>query len=129
MVLLKTIDGIEIWVYEDRIADWSYLSIIPFLMMALGAWWILFIPGFNSIVGLGIFGASIAIAFVTIPMVPGYTVWIPTNDGSRIKFKKTTPEKDREAICKAMNELVKVAQEIARKKKELNEIAEFCEGR
>jgi hypothetical protein len=126
--LIKTVDGIGIWVREDTVDrltvfGWVMTTLLAFLVVlcecASVLTWIWWIPVIICAIAFVIIGVSEMKPHQIYVVYPGtdYGIVIP---------KTTDPKADQIAICKAAKEIEARCHEIANKRRELDHIAESC---
>ena len=138
--LIKTVDGIGIWVRDSETEKYSRLqtkviNIIPALVIAFllsCIWWSFNLDAFSKVVVivfgiLGIIDTVCMMILLMYPRVPSYTVYSGSEECNSIVIIKTTdPAKDQLAICRAAKEIESRCHEIAAKRAELDRIAKGC---
>jgi hypothetical protein len=133
--LIKTVDGIGIWVRDDTtdlIISWKviFTTLIIILSIFPTMWYIYGASAYNDdIMCMLTFVYPIVCGFVFIKIfdLPAYKVYAGSDDIDGIYIIKTNDEKaDQIAICKAAKEIEARCHEISKKRAELDRIAGNC---
>ena len=139
--LIKTVDGIGIWVRDDaEVRKHKHLisktfGIIPFHLVVFFFVCILWSVNVHDMilkcvvitVGIiGIINVLIMLYCICEPNLFAYKIYSGSDETGGIFVIKTTPEADQLAICKAAKEIESQCHEIAAKRADLDRIAAGC---
>ena len=139
-VTVKEVEGEYIWLEEVNRSKPNLLKYLKIIGIIFGLSSIFFYGvGIASNTQWDIYWIGIPLVFtllmtgvVALPaglgndLIPSYSVDLSNSYGANIIITKTTPDEDQVAICKAVQELEQKAHEMAKKKRELEQIGLKC---
>lgn len=133
--LIKTVDGIGIWVRDDiksSVIPLKYIGLSTIVIIMIGMMTLFksdVINYFTVICGFCImfYGLGVFIFTAYLFEISAYEVYLGSEISNGITIPKTTdPKADQLAICKAAREIESRCHEIAAKRAELDRIAKGC---
>ena len=135
--LIRTVDGIGIWVRDDASFAEDKNNLIGIVIGAIGVVFLLLSAYAKSTLHISdefficLFGLSLFIMCMSLNWLLGYNIVAcyevyPGSESGILIHKTTDSKADQLAICKAAQEIESRCHEIAAKRRELDRIAGNC---